>query len=99
MEETKRTTSTLEINTSYYTGATARVTFKDGKTWADVKDWYIKWDTLHVLFKDAQDYEEFALESHTDADSTDWKRPISVSIHPRLDDGSTDYDIDYAATK
>jgi hypothetical protein len=89
-------TVTIEINATYYTGATARVTFKDGKTWKDVKDWYIKWDTLNVLFNDETDWDAYPLESSSDPDATDWKRPISVSIHPYLDSGDVDYDTDYA---
>lgn len=95
--ETNETTAvtTLEINATYYTGATSRVTFEDGKTWGDVYDWYIKWDTLHVLFRDTTEWVEFTLESFNDPESTDWKRPQFVSIHPVLEDG-VDYNTDYA---
>lgn len=89
-------TTTIEINASYYTGAVSRLTLKDGKTWKDVKDWFIKWDTLHVLFDGEDDWEEYSLDSYSDPDSTDWKRPASVSIYPVGEDGDVDYDTDYA---
>jgi hypothetical protein len=91
----KTDATTIEINASYYTGAVARVTLPEGTTWNDVRDWFVKWDTLYVRFAGAQNFVEFALESHADADSTDWKRPASVSIHPVEDDG-VNYNIDYA---
>lgn len=88
-------TETIEITTSYHTVAVSRITLKEGKTWNDVMDWYIKWDTMHVQFKGETDWVEYPLDSYSDADSTDWKRPISVAVHPVGKDG-VDYAIDYA---
>jgi hypothetical protein len=88
-------TETIEINASYCTSAVARVALPDGTTWNDVKDWFIKWDTLHIKFEGETKWAEYPLESHSDADSTDWKRPSSVSIHPVVGD-DVDYETDYA---
>jgi len=99
MQTTMEATNTVEINTSYYTSATARVTFEGGKTWKDVKDWYIKWDTLNVLFTGETDWVAYLLESSSDLGATDWKRPVTVSIHPYLENGDVDYDTDFASKK
>lgn len=67
------------ISCTYITYTEARVTLPDGKTWEDVKEHYIKWDTLHVLLKGSDDWIEIELESAGSAD-TDWKRPWGVEI-------------------
>lgn len=49
-------------------------------TWDDVKDWFVKWDTLHVTFKDGAS-KEFEIDSDLDSlESIDWKRPTLVDI-------------------
>jgi hypothetical protein len=84
-------TTKIAIQASYYTGAEGYATLPDDKTWADVEDWYIKWDTLNLKFKGQEKWECIALDSDS-GDSTDWKRPISASIHPTTEDGTADYD-------
>lgn len=81
---------TYSIEASYYTGAHAQVTFPEGKSWDDVGDWYVKWDTLHVQWKGAQEYEEFDLNSDNTA-GTDWKRPLNVTVLGCNEAGDTDY--------
>ena len=51
----------------------------DQKKWSDVKDWYIKWDTLHVTF-DGENWLTLELDSDPH-DTTDWKRPTYASVH------------------
>ena len=86
--------TTYTIECQYYTDAHASVEFPDGKTWDDVEDWYVKWDYLHIKFKDSEKWEEFYLDANTSSDSTDWKRPLSVSVYPEDEVGSANYDID-----
>lgn len=84
--------ATYQIDACYYAGACSRVEFPEGKTWGDVKDWYVKWDCLNVLFKDAADWKQFELNSDA-LEAIDWKRPQSVSVHPVNDDGEVNYDV------
>jgi hypothetical protein len=48
-----------------------------------VRDWYVKWDTLHVSFKDGTEQQ---LELNSDA-QPDWKRPSSVEVYELDEDG------------
>ena len=57
------------------------------KTWDDVEDWYIKWDTLHVKFEKETEWREFAINSDAN-DSIDWKRPLDADIYA----GAHEYD-------
>ena len=77
------------VQATYYEGALGYAEFPEDKTWADVEDFYIKWDCLWVKFKGAEVYEEFGLNSQGDSD---WKRPISWQILGVDEDESPDYD-------
>lgn len=82
---------TYAIAAAYTTCATGNVTFPEGKTWADVDDHYVKWDTLHVRFKGETDWEEYPLDSD-ESDGTDWKRPHSYTVLETDEYGYPDYD-------
>ena len=76
----------ITIDTEYYMTATTTVDLSP-KTWADVEDWYVKWDKLQVKFKDSDDWKIFDLESDIE-DGVDWKRPNKADIF----EGQYDYD-------
>jgi hypothetical protein len=78
------------IETSLFCSASGRVTFPEGKAWADVSEWFVKWDVLHVKFKGGEEWSEFALHSDT-SDAIDWKHPINVHVYPEAEDGEVDY--------
>jgi hypothetical protein len=78
------------ISACYSAGTVGFVDFPEGKTWDDVRDWYVKWDILHVSFKGTDEWVEFSLDSDND-DTIDWKRPISVSVSPTDENGDADY--------
>ena len=81
------TTYTLDI--TYYAGTSAKVELPEGKTWADVADWYVKWDVLYITFKDGSLYDRLL---HTDAlEAIDTKRPSSVTVYGVDEDGETNY--------
>lgn len=82
---------TYTIEASYNTGSHGKVTFPEGKSWDDVSDWYVKWDTLHVQWKGAQENEAFELNSDN-TDGTDWKRPLHVTVFGRDAADETDHD-------
>lgn len=48
------------------------------KSWKEVKEWYVKWDTLHYTL-DGSLWHEAELNSFLD-DAVDWKLPISTEI-------------------
>ena len=84
--------TTYTVEAQYHTGAHAKVDLKEGRTWGDVHDWYVKWDTLHVRFKGgAENWVEFDLNSDS-TDGTDWKRPLNVTVYSRDAKGETDFD-------
>jgi len=69
-----------EIDVTYTFQGSRIVTFPEGKTWDDVKDWDVKHDVFRATFKDGTEFEE---EMDTDVlSSVDWKRPSSVDIFP-----------------
>lgn len=77
------------ISNSYNSTTVGYVKFPEGKTWDDVDDWYVKWDTLNVQFKGEHEWQEFELGS--DSGEIDWKRPNSTSVHPTDEEGNPDY--------
>jgi len=88
--------ATYHIDATYHAGAAANVGLPEGKTWADVKDWYIKWDTLHIQWGAGGKYQEFELNSDT-TDCVDWKHPASASIYVVDEEtGEPDYDREVA---
>lgn len=69
-----------------------RVVLPAEKNWDDIQEWYVKWDTLHVLFKGEKEFQEFCLNSYLGDGSIDWKRPDSISVYAENEDGDADYD-------
>lgn len=89
--------ATYNIAATYYAGASANIELPEGKTWADVKHWYIKWDTLFIQWENSREYQGFDLNSDTE-DVVDWKRPTSASIYEvNGETGETDYDKEVAS--
>jgi len=72
-------TNIITISASYSTTSVGVVDLSP-KTWGDVKDWYIKWDTLHVQFEGDEQWVEFAINSDA-SDGVDWKRPGHADIY------------------
>lgn len=68
-------TSVVTIVADYMCTNTASVDLSP-KTWDDVVDWYVKWDTLYVKFED--DWKEFQLDSESEVDI---KRPTLVDVY------------------
>ena len=72
-------TNIITISATYSLTAVGLVDLSP-KTWGDVKDWYIKWDTLHVQFKGDEGWVEFGINSDS-TDGVDWKRPRHADIY------------------
>ena len=47
-------------------------------SWSEVKEWYVKWDTLHYTL-DGKEWKELELGSDS-TDCVEWKHPVSVAI-------------------
>ena len=49
------------------------------KSWDEVKEWFIKWDTLHYTL-DGEKWEEIDLMNQASMDAVSWHRPASVQV-------------------
>jgi hypothetical protein len=78
------------ISASYYAGTMGDVTLPDGKTWDDISDWFIKWDTIYIEFEDGTKYKQ-ELNSET-LNIVDWKRPINCMAYETDKDGEPNWD-------
>jgi hypothetical protein len=74
----------VTIVADYMSTSTACVDLSP-KSWADVSDWYIKYDFLHVKFKGEEDWVMFLSDSEIE---TDTKRPARVDVY----EGEYEYD-------
>ena len=86
--EQHRGTSAMKvrIEATYETSAVATLDLPEGKTWDDVKEYWIKWGTAVIEFEDGS-----KLEHELDAPGeTDWKWPVRSVV---LKDGD-DFDYD-----
>ena len=74
------------IDCTLHAGSRATIELPNDKVWADVTDWYVKWDTLFVQLGADTEYIEISMNSDT-IDIVDWKRPAHVSVYETADDG------------
>ena len=79
------------IVAEYSTSSCTTVEFPEGKTWADVSEWYIKWHKLNVLFNGETEFQEFKLN---DDYETEPIRPSNSKIRAVLEDDEIDWDND-----
>jgi hypothetical protein len=45
-------TNTIRVDTQYTMAYETEINLPEGKTWEDVKSWYIKYHSLSVVFND-----------------------------------------------
>jgi len=76
-------TNTIRVDTQYTISYETEIDLPEGKTWGDVKDWYIKYHSLSVVFND-ETTEEYNLDSDSWEDS---KRPDGIQIYKIDEDG------------
>jgi hypothetical protein len=77
----------ITIETSYTYEAETLIDIGP-KTWDDVKEWHIKWDTLFILFEDSEEWKEYPLENNSDG--IDWKFPDVSKVYAGKSDGAWD---------
>jgi hypothetical protein len=68
----------LRIANTLYCGPVSEIELPIS-SWEEIKDWFVKWDTLHYTL-DGKVWNEEELNSLTD-EIIDWKRPISTDIY------------------
>lgn len=71
------TQETITFEVTYSAFASTSVELPEGKSWNDVDDWYIKWNCLHVFYKD-ETQSEHDLDLY---DEVYTKRPDSVRVY------------------
>lgn len=71
-------TTRITVEIQYVTYGNITLDLPDGKTWDDVDDWFIKWDVLHVIWKDDT---AWLKDLNTNfSDGVDCKRPMATAI-------------------
>jgi hypothetical protein len=83
-------TNMFQIECSYHAGTSNPIELPEGRTIADIKEAWVKWDTVHIIFNDGTEV-EIRMESDG-LNAIDWKRPIDVEVFPIAEDGDIDYD-------
>jgi len=82
------------ISATYGAGTKSTIELPESKTWEDVKEWHVKWDTVHITFKDSTQVD---IKLHSDTlDVIDWKLPTEVAVYAVFEDGETNYDEEVA---
>ena len=77
-------TNTIRVDTQYTMAYETEINLPEGKTWEDVKSWYIKDHSLSVVFND-----DTTVEHYLDEDG--WensKRPDESQIYKIDEDGN-----------
>ena len=78
----------FQVEASYVTTVSGTVALPDGRDWeTDVKGYYVKWNEIHIEFKDGSEYSA-VIDRNIDEAEIDTKRPSSTVIY------STDEDED-----
>jgi len=72
-------TNIITISAVYSCTATGVVDLSP-RSWDDVKDWFIKWDSLYVTFHGDSEMHRFEINSQG-VDGVDWKRPAFADIY------------------
>ena len=72
----------VNIAPQYWCSTLSTIEIPDVKSWADIKEWYVKWETLHYTV-DGENWKEIDLGvggCDSLVDMVDIKRPIHVRI-------------------
>ena len=82
----------VQIEVTYGTYGSHTIELPEGKTWDDVENFWVKWDTAHIQFKGDPTDHTYELETGYDPEDTDMKRPSSVEVYETDDEGNVDYE-------
>jgi hypothetical protein len=72
------TTKMYRIESTYHCGDYGLLVLPDGRTWADIEWWYVKWGT--IFYKLRGDPQEYELLLHCTGE-VDWKRPVETQVY------------------
>ena len=70
----------IAIDATYYAGTVGVIDLPDGVVWADIKEWYVKWDCFHFTLGN-NEWQEVSIDSGGSSEVVDWKRPKSVTVY------------------
>ncbi|WP_299315980.1 hypothetical protein [uncultured Halomonas sp.] len=48
--------TTIRVTAEYVVCTETEITLPEGRTWADIQSWYIKWNTFHATFRDGRKF-------------------------------------------
>ena len=68
----------VQIVPTYIASISTEIELPEGKTWEDVDQWWIKWNTIHITFNDGTEHDD---ELDYGTDIIDWKRPANVVVY------------------
>ena len=66
------------VSAEYIVSGLLEVELPEGKTWNDVEEFWVKWDTVYIEFKDGTKFED---EVGTDQSEADMKWPITCKVY------------------
>lgn len=79
------------VSQSLHCTVSGQFSLPQGKTWKDVTDHYVKWDSIHLLIDGVWVEKELNSDS---TDGMDWKRPSNYEIHEGEDFNNEIYSSD-----
>lgn len=88
-EQDAKVTNTIRVDTQYTTYYETEINLPEGKTWEDVKSWYIKYHSLSLVFNDDTTVEHY-LGDYCDEDR---KRPDGIQFY-KIDEDGDEEEID-----
>lgn len=68
----------MYIEVTYNVTSSCDFELPSGRTWEDVKHYYVKWDVLYVEFTDET---RVAIPLMLVSEDTDMKRPYAIRVH------------------
>lgn len=85
----------IALDATYYAGTLTIIDLPEGVVWADIKDWYVKWDCFHFKLE-GKEWQEISMNSECNSEIIDWKRPKTVTVYAADEDGEPEWDNELA---
>lgn len=81
----------LVVEVSYVAYNSHTIELPEGKTWDDVENFWVKWDTVNIVFRGEDTPHSYEMGSG-DPDRIDFKHPETLWVYTASEDGDADYD-------
>jgi len=88
-EQDAKVTNTIRVDTQYTMAYETEIDLPEGKTWEDVKSWYIKYHSLSLVFNDDTTVEHYLGDDGWE----DSKRPDGIQFY-KIDEDGDEEEID-----